>query len=289
MEYYFGATGGGLWKTTDGGQNWAPVTDGQINSASVGAVGVCEADPDIVYIGTGETEMRGNIQQGDGLYKSTDAGETWTHIGLTETQNVSRVRIHPTDCNTVFVAAMGKHSIQNPERGVYRTTDGGDTWDLVLNREGNEWTGAVDISFDPNNTDLIYASLWEAWRKSWGLSSGGEGSGLFRSTDGGDNWEELTGNKPGLHSGIIGTPKAGSSAPTTGGRPGNGSTRIAISVSAPSTTHGSMPTRSTKMWSTRSIPECTRARTGARPSRVVTRSLTAITMTCGSRRTITRA
>jgi photosystem II stability/assembly factor-like uncharacterized protein len=204
MEYYFGASGGGLWKTTDGGMNWSPVTDGQINSASVGAVAVCESDPDIVYIGTGETELRGNIQQGDGLYKSTDAGDTWTHIGLTETQNVSRVRVHPTDCNTVLVAAMGKHSRANPERGVYRTTDGGDNWELVLNREGNEWTGAVDISFDPNNTDLIYASLWEAWRKSWGLSSGGEGSGLFRSTDGGDSWEELTGNKPGLPSGVIG-------------------------------------------------------------------------------------
>jgi len=204
LEYYFGATGGGLWKTEDGGLNWRPVTDGQINSASVGAVAVCEADPDVVYIGTGETQMRGNIQQGDGLYKSTDSGETWTHMGLKESQNIARVRIHPEDCNTVYVAAMGKHSLQNPERGVYRTTDGGESWELILNRPGNEWTGAVDISFDPNNPDLMYAGLWEAWRKSWGLSSGGEGSGLFRSTDGGDTWEELTNNKQGLPSGIIG-------------------------------------------------------------------------------------
>ncbi|MGD2136169.1 MAG: glycosyl hydrolase, partial [Gemmatimonadales bacterium] len=104
LEYYFGATGGGLWKTADGGQTWQPVTDGQVQSASVGAVQVCEADPDVVYIGMGETELRGNVMQGDGVYKSTDGGETWRHVGLTATQNISRIRIHPTDCNTVWVA-----------------------------------------------------------------------------------------------------------------------------------------------------------------------------------------
>lgn len=204
MEYYFGATGGGLWKTTDGGQNWRNVTDHKITTASIGAVAICEADPDVVYIGGGETEIRGNIQQGDGLYKSTNGGSTWTHIGLRETQNTSRIRIHPEDCDRVFVAAFGKHSAANPERGVYRTTDGGESWEQVLNRPGNEWTGAVDLSFAPSNPDVIYAALWEAWRKSWGMSSGGEGSGLFRSTDGGDNWEELTGNKPGLPEGMLG-------------------------------------------------------------------------------------
>ncbi len=204
FEYYFGAAGGGLWKTTDGGNNWTPVTDGKISSASVGAVAVCEADPDVVYIGTGETELRGNIQQGDGLYKSTDAGETWTHIGLREAQNFSRVRIHPEDCSTAWAVALGKHSKASSERGVYKTTDGGDTWRLVLNRPGNEWTGAIDLSFAPNNPQLMYASLWEVRRESWGMSSGGLGSGLFRSEDGGETWTELTRNKEGLPTGVIG-------------------------------------------------------------------------------------
>ncbi len=204
MEYYFGATGGGLWKTTDGGQNWEPVTDGQITSSSVGAVAVCETDPDVVYIGTGETELRGNIQQGDGLYKSTDAGATWAHIGLKEAQNFSRIRIHPKDCDIAWATAFGKHSKANPERGVFKTTDGGENWRRVLNRPGNEWTGAVDVSFAPGDPDVMYAGLWEAWRKSWGMSSGGEGSGLFRSTDGGESWDELTGNKDGLPGGVLG-------------------------------------------------------------------------------------
>lgn len=204
LEYYFGATGGGLWKTTDSGQTWAPVTDGQINSSSVGAVAVCEADPDIVYIGTGETQLRGNVQQGDGLYKSIDGGETWEHIGLSEGQNFSRIRIHPQNCDVAWTAALGKHSKANAERGIYKTTDGGETWRLVLNRLDNAWTGGVDLSIDPRNPDLMYASLWESWRMSWGLSSGGMGSGLFRSTDGGESWEELTRNKEGLPDGIIG-------------------------------------------------------------------------------------
>jgi len=204
MEYYFGATGGGLWKSTDGGQNWAPVTDGQISSSSVGAVAVCETDPDIVYIGTGETQLRGNVQQGDGLYKSVDAGDTWVHIGLKEAQNFSRIRIHPENCDIAWAAAFGKHSKANPERGVFKTTDGGENWRLVLNRPGNDWTGGVDIAFAPSDPDVIYAGLWEAWRKSWGMSSGGTGSGLFRSRDGGESWDELTGQKEGLPEGVLG-------------------------------------------------------------------------------------
>ena len=195
LEYYFGATGGGLWKTTDGGTTWAPVTDGQINSASVGAVQVCESNPDVVYIGTGETELRGNIQQGDGVYKSTDAGETWIHMGLAETQNISRIRIHPQDCNMAWVAALGVHSAENVERGVFKTTNGGITWDKVLYRDPR--SGAVDLTVDPNNPAVMYAALWEAWRKSWGASSGGPGSGLFKSVDFGETWTEITRN-PGL-------------------------------------------------------------------------------------------
>ena len=201
FEYYMGTTGGGLWKTTDGGQNWRPVTDGQINSASIGAVEVCRSDPDIVYMGTGETQLRGNIQQGDGAYKSTDGGETWEHVGLRETRNIARIRIHPNNCDVAWAAAFGKHSANNPERGVFKTTDGGQTWRRVLYR--SDRAGAVDISVDVTNPDVIYASLWEAWRRSWGMLSGGEDSGLWKSSDGGENWSEITANI-GLAEGPVG-------------------------------------------------------------------------------------
>lgn len=201
FEYYFGAAGGGLWKTDDAGQNWENVTDGFIGSSSVGAVAVCEADPDVVYIGTGETQIRGNIMQGDGAYRSDDGGDSWEHIGLVETQNIARIRVHPTDCNTAWAAGFGKHSAENPERGIYKTTDGGQNWRQVLYRDPR--SGGVDISVHPGNPDIIYAALWEAWRNSWGMSSGGPGSGLFRSTDGGENWTEIT-ERPGLPEGMLG-------------------------------------------------------------------------------------
>ncbi len=202
FEYYFGAAGGGLWKTTDGGLNWRPVTDGQLGSASVGAVAVCEADPDVVYIGMGETELRGNVMQGDGVYRSSDGGQHWEHLGLENTQAISRIRIHPDDCNTAWVAAFGVHSAPNPERGVFKTTDGGQSWRKVLYRDDR--SGAEDLTLDPNNPQVMYASLWEAWRKSWGMSSGGPGSGLFKSTDGGENWTEISRN-PGLpQEGVLG-------------------------------------------------------------------------------------
>jgi len=202
FEYYYGATGGGLWKTTDGGQTWKPVTDGQLKSSSVGAVQVCHADPDVVYLGMGETQLRGNIMQGDGVYKSTDGGRTWRHLGLAASQAIARIRIHPTDCNTVWVAALGVHSAASAERGIYKSTNGGETWRRVLFRD--ERSGAVDLSVDPGNPAVMYAALWEAWRKSWGMSSGGPGSGLFKSTDFGETWTEIS-QSPGLpRHGVLG-------------------------------------------------------------------------------------
>ena len=200
-EAYFGAVGGGLWKTTNGGEDWAPVTDGQVNSASVGAVAVSETNPDIVYIGMGETCIRGNIMPGDGVYKSADGGKTWTHLGFTESHGIAKIRIHPTNPDIVFVAAFGKFSVPNPERGVFKSTDGGKTWRKVLFRDDK--TAAIDISIDRNNPNVMYAALWEAYRKEYQMSSGGPGSGLFKSTDGGETWTEITRN-PGLPAGVVG-------------------------------------------------------------------------------------
>ncbi|HXF25456.1 MAG TPA: glycosyl hydrolase, partial [Gemmatimonadaceae bacterium] len=201
LEYYFGATGGGLWKTTDAGQSWKPVTDGQIQSSSVGAVAVSESNPDVVYIGMGETDIRGNIMQGDGIYKSTDGGKKWTHMGLAETQAVAKIRIDPRNPDIVYVAALGHPSAPNPERGVFKSTDGGKTWRKILYR--NDRSGAIDLSMDPNHPEVLYAALWEAYRTSWQMSSGGPGSGLFKTTDGGEHWTEITRNA-GLPKGIIG-------------------------------------------------------------------------------------
>ena len=201
FEYYFGAVGGGLFKTTDGGSSWFPVTDGQLRSASVGAVTVSESDPNVVFIGMGETQLRANVLQGDGIYRSGDGGQSWKHLGLTETQTISRIRVHPRDPDRVYVAALGHPFGPNSERGVFRSVDGGRTWDKVLYR--NDHTGAVDLVLDPNDPQVLYASLWEVYRKPWKLWSGGKGSGLFKSIDGGDSWIELTGNV-GFPRGILG-------------------------------------------------------------------------------------
>ncbi len=200
-EYYFGATGGGLWKTTDGGMTWAPVTDGQIQSSSVGAVAVSASNPDVLYIGMGETQLRGNVMQGDGVYKSADAGKTWRHMGLAETQAIGRIVVHPTNPDVVYVAALGHPYGPNEERGVFRSTDGGRNWTRVLYR--NPGVGAVDIAMDLNDPQVLYATLWEVYRTPWTLSSGGPGSGLFKSTDGGSTWTELTRNQ-GLPKGVLG-------------------------------------------------------------------------------------
>jgi len=192
LEYYFGATGGGLWKTTDGGVTWRAVSDRFFKTSSVGTVAVSESNPDVVYAGTGETELRGNIIQGDGVYKSTDAGKTWTHVGLDKTKAIARIRVHPANPDIVYVAALGNPYGPNPDRGVFKSTDGGKTWNRVLFHD--EKTGAVDLSLDTKNPDVLYAGLWEVFRTPYSLSSGGPGGGLYKTVDGGKTWTDLTKN-----------------------------------------------------------------------------------------------
>lgn len=201
LEAYFGAVGGGLWKTTDAGNNWAPVTDGQITSSSVGAVAVSDSNPDVVYIGMGESCIRGNIMPGDGVYKSIDAGKTWTHVGFRNVDAISKIRIHPSNPDIAYVAAFGLYYGPSDERGVYKTTDGGKTWKRTLFRDPK--SGAVDLVIDANNPNVLYAALWEAYRIEYQMSSGGPGSGLFKSTDGGETWTEITRN-PGMPQGLVG-------------------------------------------------------------------------------------
>jgi photosystem II stability/assembly factor-like uncharacterized protein len=195
LEYYFGATGGGVWKTTDGGINWRAVTDRFLETSSVGAIAVAESNPDIVYAGMGETELRGNIIQGDGVYKTTDAGRTWTHVGLEKTRAIGRIRVHPENPDIVYAAALGDPYSSTPDRGVFKSSDGGKNWNRVLFRDDK--TGAVDLAMDPKNPEVLYAGFWEVFRTPHSLSSGGPGSGLFKTTDGGKTWTELTKN-PGL-------------------------------------------------------------------------------------------
>ena len=197
--YYFGATGGGVWKTTDGGISWDPLFDKEPVS-SIGAIAVADSDPNVVYVGTGEACIRGNISFGDGVYKSTDAGKTWANVGLKDTRHIGALIIHPTNPDIVFVAALGHAYGPNTERGVFRTRDGGKTWDKVLYLDDR--TGAIDIVFDPQNPHILFAAMWEGWRTPWTLNSGGAKDGLFRSTDDGATWKRLEGE--GLPEGPLG-------------------------------------------------------------------------------------
>ena len=200
-EYYFGATGGGIWKTTDGGTNWKPVGDGFLRSSSVGAITVAPSNPDIVYAGTGERDIRGNISEGDGAYKSTDGGKTWTHIGLEATKTISRIVVHPTNPDIVWVAALGHVYGKNDERGVYKSTDGGTTWRKIF--FASNQAGAVDLVVDPIHPDIVLVSIWDAWRTPYSLNSGGRFSGIVKSNDGGETWTDLSHNK-GLPEGTLG-------------------------------------------------------------------------------------
>jgi photosystem II stability/assembly factor-like uncharacterized protein len=201
MTFYFGACAGGVWKTTDGGVYWRNVSDGFLTSATIGALAVAPSDPNVVYAGTGETTIRIDVSYGDGVYRSTDAGRTWQHLGLKETRHIGRICVHPQDPDLVYVAALGDAFGSNPERGVYRSRNGGKTWEKVLDRGPD--AGAVDLSMDPFNPRILYAGCWAARRSFWNLHSGGPGSGLWRSMDGGDTWQELSG-RGGLPGGLLG-------------------------------------------------------------------------------------
>src|SRR5712692_102485 len=202
MVFYFGGTGGGVWKTIDGGINWQAISDGSVfGTGSVGAIGLSDSDPNVIYAGMGESPIRGNVSHGDGVYKSTDGGKTWKHTGLEDTRQISRIRVHPKNPDIGYVAAQGHVWGPNQQRGVFRSKDGGKTWEKVLFR--SDKAGACDLIIDPTNPNILYAGFWEVYRKPWTLESGGAGSGIFKSTDGGDTWTEITRN-PGLPKGTIG-------------------------------------------------------------------------------------
>jgi photosystem II stability/assembly factor-like uncharacterized protein len=186
--YYFGATGGGVWKSTDGANTWSYAFD-KAGSPSIGSIAVAASDPNVVYVGTGEACIRGNIGQGDGIWKSVDAGKTWKNVGLKDSRAIGKVIVNPRNPDIVLVAALGHPYGPNSERGVFRTLDGGKTWDKVLFKDEN--TGAIDVAFDPENANILFAALWESRRTPWSLSSGGPGSGIYRSNDGGATWKKL--------------------------------------------------------------------------------------------------
>ncbi|MGB3076179.1 MAG: hypothetical protein WBB36_12695 [Chitinophagales bacterium] len=199
--YYFGAVGGGVWKTTDGGQTWLPISDSAFKSSSVGAIAVAPSDPNIIYAGMGEAEMRGNISFGDGIYKSMDAGKSWKHIGLEKSGAIQNIIVHPQHADLLYASCMGKIFGANKERGLYRSKDGGSTWEQILAKDDS--TGCYDVKFDPTNPLILYATLWQAHRTPYSLSSGGKGSGLYKSFDGGDHWKLISEN-PGLPVGLLG-------------------------------------------------------------------------------------
>jgi photosystem II stability/assembly factor-like uncharacterized protein len=199
FTYYFGSVGGGVWRTTDGGVSWQPISDKAVIS-SIGAIAVSESNPNVIYVGTGESCLRGNISYGDGVYKTTDGGKTWQHIGLKDTQHIARVWIDPRNPDHVLIAALGHAYGPNSDRGIFRTTDGGKTWDKILYKDDK--SGAIDLAVDPHNSNVMFAALYQIQRTPWSMESGGPGSGLYRSTDGGNSWKHL--EAKGLPDGILG-------------------------------------------------------------------------------------
>jgi len=199
--FYFGGVAGGIWKTSDGGQYWECVSDPTLKTSSVGALEVAPSDSNVIYAGMGETTIRIDVSHGDGVYKSTDAGKSWQHMGLADTRHIGKIRVHPQNPGVVWVAALGHAFGPHPARGVYKSTDGGQTWRLVLHK--SDKAGAVDLSVDPKNPRILFTTIWEAFRSPWMISSGGPDSSLWRSTDGGETWVDISGHT-GLPQGIKG-------------------------------------------------------------------------------------
>ena len=201
LTYYMGATGGGVWKTDDGGAYWYPISDKTFTSASVGALAVAPANSNVIYVGMGEAAIRNTAIMGDGIYKSEDAGKSWKHVLKLEASATGRIIVHPDDPSIAYAAVMGKMFGKNPERGLYRTLDGGATWKKIL--YANDSTGCKDVDFEPGNPNILYATTWQVNRKPWKLDSGGPGCAMYKSTDGGETWEEIS-RRPGLPIGILG-------------------------------------------------------------------------------------
>ena len=201
MTFYMGACAGGVWKTSDGGLYWHNISDGYFKTAAIGALAVSTSDPNVIYAGTGESTIRGNVSHGDGVYKSVDAGMSWRHIGLSDTRHIGKIVIHPRDPELLYVAALGHAFGANEERGIFRSGDGGDSWQRILYKSPR--AGAHDIAMDLNNPRILYAAVWQAQRYPHKLENGGPDSGLWRSMDGGDSWQDITRN-PGLPEGILG-------------------------------------------------------------------------------------
>lgn len=201
LVFYFGAVNGGIWKTTNAGLSWENIADGKSDISSVGAVTVAPSDPNVIYVGTGESQLREDLTYGTGVYRSTDAGETWQHLGLAETHQVTAIRVHPSNPDVAYVAAIGHAFGPNADRGVFRTVDGGKSWKKILFLDDS--TGATDLSLDPTNPRILFASMWKFQRSPWGMDAGGGKSGLWKSTDGGDTWKDLSAN-PGMPRGPLG-------------------------------------------------------------------------------------
>src|SRR5437016_4620906 len=194
FTFYMGSTGGGVWKTTDAGHSWQNLTDGQLPFGSIGAVEVALSDPNIIYVGTGSSKIRSNVSIGRGVYKSSDAGKTWTFSGLRDVGQIATVRVHPANPDIVYVAALGNPFARSAERGVYKSTDGGKTWRKVLFL--NDGLGAADLELQPGNPNVVFACMWRGERKPWTIISGAREGGIYKSTDGGDNWTKLANGLP---------------------------------------------------------------------------------------------
>ena len=195
LTYYFGSVGGGVWRTVDGGLEWENISDGFFKTGSVGALAVSESDPNVIYAGMGEAAIRPVMtSHGDGIYRSNDGGDSWEHVGLDDSRTISDVLIHPKDHNTVYVGVQGDQYQGSKARGIYRSVDGGKNWEKVF--YVNEFTGGSGLSMDQNNPRILYAAFWDHQRKPWQMRSGGEGSGIYKSTDGGTTWKKLSKGLP---------------------------------------------------------------------------------------------